>query len=66
MTHATHRYVYHFSLKDAGGYPSLAEEDKNILDIVIDKLGKMSKTEIVRLIRKISVIPCPVNWTGDF
>ncbi len=44
--------AYHFSLKDAGGYPSLAEEDKNILDIVIDKLGKMSKTEIVSFMHK--------------
>ncbi len=44
--------AYHFSLKDAGGYPSLTEEDKNILDIVIDKLGKMSKNEIVSFMHK--------------
>ena len=29
--------AYHFSLKDADGYPSLTEEDKNILDIIIDR-----------------------------
>jgi hypothetical protein len=39
--------AYHFSLKGADSFPALSDEDINILDIVIEKLGKMSKNEIV-------------------
>lgn len=39
--------AYHFSLKYSGGYPALSDEECEILDYVIEKLGKMSKKEIV-------------------
>jgi DNA-binding transcriptional regulator YiaG len=39
--------AYHFSLKKADSFPALSDEDINILDIVIEKLGKMSKNEII-------------------
>lgn len=44
--------AYHFLLKGAHSYPSLTKEEKNILDIVIEKLGKMSKNEIVNFMHK--------------
>jgi uncharacterized phage-associated protein len=44
--------AYHFSLKEADAFPTLSDEDKNILDIVIEKLGKMSKNEIVSFMHK--------------
>ncbi len=40
-------YAYHFELKSESVFPSLNDDDKRILDIVIDKLGKMSKNEII-------------------
>lgn len=39
--------AYHFELKDAVTFPFLTDNDRNILDIVIEKLGNMSKNEIV-------------------
>ena len=45
-------YAYHFNLMEETEYPSLSEEDKDILNIVIDKLGKMSKYEIVNFMNK--------------
>lgn len=39
--------AYHFVLAESMEYPSLSNEDKDVLDIVIEKLGKMSKSEIV-------------------
>jgi putative zinc finger/helix-turn-helix YgiT family protein len=44
--------AYHFSLQEADSFPSLSDEDINILDIVIEKLGKMSKNEIVSFMHK--------------
>lgn len=44
--------AYHFSLKNAEEFSSLSVDDKEILDIVIDKLGKMSKNEIVEFMHK--------------
>ena len=39
--------AYHFSLKEAASFPALSDEDKWILDVVIEKLGKMTKNEII-------------------
>lgn len=39
--------AYHFSLKEQTSYSALSSEDKAILDCVIDKLGAMTKNEIV-------------------
>jgi putative zinc finger/helix-turn-helix YgiT family protein len=44
--------AYHFSLKEADSFPALSDEDIDILDIVIEKLGKMSKNEIVSFMHK--------------
>lgn len=44
--------AYHFTLKNGRDYPSLSNEDKEILDTVIGKLGKMSKDEIVNFMHK--------------
>jgi putative zinc finger/helix-turn-helix YgiT family protein len=44
--------AYHFSLEQADSFPTLSDEDINILDIVIEKLGKMSKNEIVSFMHK--------------
>lgn len=44
--------AYHFALKDAAGFPTLSDDDRNILDIVIEKLGKMSKNEIIDFMHK--------------
>jgi putative zinc finger/helix-turn-helix YgiT family protein len=44
--------AYHFSLKEADSFPFLSDEDINILDIVIEKLGKMSKNEIISFMHK--------------
>lgn len=44
--------AYHFSLKEEGSYPSLSKEDINVLNIVIEKLGKMTKNEIVEFMHK--------------
>ncbi len=39
--------AYHFSLKENPAFPSLNDTDIKILDTVSQKLGKMSKSEIV-------------------
>lgn len=44
--------AYHFSLKEAASFPALSDADKGILDIVIEKLGKMSKKEIISFMHK--------------
>lgn len=44
--------AYHFVLKDVVSFPAPTDDDRNILDIVIEKLGKMSKNEIVGFMHK--------------
>lgn len=44
--------AYHFSLKEAKFFPALSDDDKNILNIVIEKLGKMTKNQIVSFMHK--------------
>lgn len=44
--------AYHFFLEKAAKFPSLSTNDKEILDVVIDKLGKMSKDEIISFMHK--------------
>ena len=39
--------AYHFSLSGEWTFPALSKEEKDILDAVIEKLGKMSKNDIV-------------------
>ena len=45
-------YAYHFSLKEAASFPALSDADKSILNTVIEKLGKMSKDEIISFMHK--------------
>ncbi|WP_049962423.1 type II TA system antitoxin MqsA family protein [Oribacterium sp. FC2011] len=45
-------YAYHFSLSGESEFPALSEDDKRILDIVIEKLGGMSKDEIVAFMHR--------------
>ena len=45
-------YAYHFFIGESIEYPFLTNDDKKILEIVIDKLGKMSKKEIVDFMHK--------------
>lgn len=44
--------AYHFSLNGEQSFPVLSEEEKSILDSVIEKLGRMSKTEIINFMHK--------------
>lgn len=44
--------AYHFSLSGEESFPALTKEDKEILDIVIEKLGKMSKNDIITFMHK--------------
>ena len=44
--------AYHFSLDGNHTFPSLTNEDKQILDMVIQKLGYMSKNEIIDFMHK--------------
>ena len=44
--------AYHFSLKEATSFPALSDEDKGVLDIVIEKLGNMTKSEIISFMHK--------------
>ena len=44
--------AYHFALEEETLFPALSEDDKEILNIVIEKLGKMSKNEIVDFMHK--------------
>ena len=44
--------AYHFSLSGEQSFPALTKDDKDILDIVIEKLGKMSKNDIINFMHK--------------
>ena len=44
--------AYHFSLSGVSVFPALSEDDKRILNIVIEKLGRMTKDEIVSFMHK--------------
>ena len=44
--------AYHFSLVGELTFPTLSKEEKDILDVVIEKLGKMSKNDIVNFMHK--------------
>lgn len=44
--------AYHFFLKAGGEFPALSDDDIGILDVVIEKLGKMSKNEIINFMHK--------------
>ena len=44
--------AYYFSLKEEQKFSALSDEDKKILDIVIEKLGKMSKNDIISFMHK--------------
>lgn len=44
--------AYHFLASENKEYEALSEEDKEILDVIIQKLGKMSKDEIVTYMHK--------------
>lgn len=45
-------YAYYFNLPEGFDYPSLDVEDREIMDVVIRKLGKMTKREIVAFMHK--------------
>lgn len=45
-------YAYYFNLPGGSDYPALDAEDKHVLDVVIAKLGKMTKDEIVTFMHK--------------
>ena len=45
-------YAYHFSLSGKQTFSELSDEEKDILDVVIEKLGKMSKNEIINFMHK--------------
>lgn len=44
--------AYHFSLSGVSVFPALSEDDKRILNIVIEKLGRMTKDEIVSFMHR--------------
>lgn len=44
--------AYHFSLSGELTFSALSKEEKDILDVVIEKLGKMSKNEIISFMHK--------------
>ncbi len=44
--------AYHFSLKGVTTFSFLTADDKNILDAVIEKLGKMNKNELIDFMHK--------------
>ena len=44
--------AYHFSLKGENTFPFLTDDDKKILDTVIEKLGKMNKNELINFMHK--------------
>lgn len=54
--------AYHFSLKDAETFPALSDDDKNILDIVIEKLGRMTKNEIISFMHKEQAYVKTAPW----
>ena len=44
--------AYHFVLNEEPSYKSMTDEDMKILDIVIEKFGKMTKNQIVSFMHK--------------
>lgn len=44
--------AYYFSLNEITSFEALSDEDKSILDIVIEKFGKMTKNQIVSFMHK--------------
>lgn len=44
--------AYYFSLSGDVSFPALSDEDKHVIDTVIDRLGKMTKKEIVAFMHK--------------
>lgn len=44
--------AYHFCLREKTDYPALTEEDKEVLDTVIEELGSMTQKEIVTFMHK--------------
>ena len=44
--------AYHFKLSGVSAFPALSEDDKRILNKVIEKLGRMTKDEIVSYMHK--------------
>ncbi len=44
--------AYHFSLSGEQDFPSLTKDDKDILNIVIEKLGNMKKSDLVDFMHK--------------
>ncbi len=44
--------AYHFQMKATTVFPSLSEQDREILDIVIEKLGGMTKKEIINFMHQ--------------
>jgi len=44
--------AYHFSLSAKQTFSKLSDEEKEILDVVIEKLGKMSRSEIISFMHK--------------
>ena len=64
--------AYHFSLACASSFPYLTEDDKRILNTVIQKLGRMSKNEIVSFMHEEqayrNTVPrdlIPFSYTDD-
>ena len=64
--------AYHFSLADASSFPYLTDGDKRILNAVIQKLGRMSKNEIVSFMHEEqayrNTVPrelIPFSYTDD-
>lgn len=44
--------AYYFAIKEATVFPALSDEDIEILDVIIEKLGRMSKDEIISFMHK--------------
>lgn len=44
--------AYHFSLNGEASFPSLSKEERAILDVVIEKLGRMSKNDIINFMHQ--------------
>lgn len=54
--------AYHFSLEGEQTFFSLSKDEKEILDIVIEKLGKMSTNEIVNFMHKEQAYVETASW----
>ena len=44
--------AYYFSLSRTQTFSELSDEEKDILDVVVEKLGKMSKNQIINFMHK--------------